>query len=306
MSNRAAAQAPASRFVFDSPRLGIGCFRCPPSYPHWTGVNVNRGAPIIVFPRVPVRIAYGRHAAVVADPARVMLYNSGEQYTRGVLCERGDECEWFAVAPHLLHEALSEFDPRLGDDPERPFRVKHGRGDAGAYLVQRRIFNAIRSDPAVDALWVEESFFAVLRRVLAGVYARHSAPQTERAATRRARDEAAETIRAALARDIARSWSLGDVAALVSLSAFHVCRVFRSRTGLSIHAYLNRLRLCYALERLERPGLCLTQLALDSGYSSHAHFSSAFRAALGVSPSAVRRGGSALRRARQTSTILKA
>ena len=49
------------------------------------------------------------------------------------------------------------------------------------------------------------------------------------------------------------------------------------------------MRLRTALERAADPGADLTDLALDLGYSSHSHFTAAFRKAFGVTPSAFRR-----------------
>ncbi|NIP90808.1 MAG: AraC family transcriptional regulator, partial [Gammaproteobacteria bacterium] len=52
--------------------------------------------------------------------------------------------------------------------------------------------------------------------------------------------------------------------------------------------YQMRLRLARSLVRLES---CeeLTDLALDLGFSSHSHFTAAFRAAFGVPPSVYRK-----------------
>ena len=69
---------------------------------------------------------------------------------------------------------------------------------------------------------------------------------------------------------------------------FHLTRVFRWRTGSSIHDYRTRLRLAAAMRRLEDTDAPLTRLALDLGFSSHAHFTRRFRALTGMSPSQFR------------------
>jgi AraC-like DNA-binding protein len=63
--------------------------------------------------------------------------------------------------------------------------------------------------------------------------------------------------------------------------------------GLPLYRYQLRLRLARALDLLAQDG-DLTTLALDLGFSSHSHFSAAFRQAYGRSPSEFRQ--SALRR----------
>ena len=56
-----------------------------------------------------------------------------------------------------------------------------------------------------------------------------------------------------------------------------------------LHAYRDQLRLQGALPRLAA-GEDITRVALDLGYSSHSHFTWAFRRRFGVPPSSVRRG----------------
>jgi AraC family transcriptional regulator len=92
---------------------------------------------------------------------------------------------------------------------------------------------------------------------------------------------------------------LADIAAALGVSAFHLCRSFRMATGSTLHACRNRLRLQHALDRVTS-GEDLTTLALDLGYSSHSHFTSAFRRLFGATPSAVRRRLAAARLALAT------
>jgi AraC-like DNA-binding protein len=83
--------------------------------------------------------------------------------------------------------------------------------------------------------------------------------------------------------------TLDDISRLVHCSAFHLARIFRRETGLSIHQYRHRLRLHTALDRIHAGANDLTGLALDLGFSSHSHFTEAFHRAFGLSPSACRK-----------------
>ena len=69
---------------------------------------------------------------------------------------------------------------------------------------------------------------------------------------------------------------------------FHLCRCFRAGTGLTLHEYRTQLRLRGALEALESGDCDLTRLALDTGFSSHSHFTAAFRRVFDATPSRVR------------------
>ena len=57
---------------------------------------------------------------------------------------------------------------------------------------------------------------------------------------------------------------------------------------MGVHAYRAKLRLRASLELLEAGAVDLSALAGDLGYSSHSHFSAAFRREFGVTPSAFR------------------
>ena len=81
---------------------------------------------------------------------------------------------------------------------------------------------------------------------------------------------------------------LADIARAVHCSPYHLSRLFRCQTGLPIHRYLNRLRLRRALERLAEGSPDLTELALAVGFSSHGHFSDAFRREFGHPPTHLR------------------
>jgi AraC-like DNA-binding protein len=83
--------------------------------------------------------------------------------------------------------------------------------------------------------------------------------------------------------------SLVDAAAVADYAPFHFARVFRAEVGMSPHRYLSELRLRQAVARLDAGAVNLTSLALDLGYSSQSHFTTAFRARFGCTPGAFRR-----------------
>jgi AraC-like DNA-binding protein len=80
---------------------------------------------------------------------------------------------------------------------------------------------------------------------------------------------------------------LGDVAGAVGASPAYLTDIFRRVEGVPLHKYLIQLRLSNALIELPHAD-DLTELALDLGFSSHSHFSAAFRRAFGCTPSAFR------------------
>ena len=108
---------------------------------------------------------------------------------------------------------------------------------------------------------------------------------TKRRRNRRALAEAVEQVIIAAPNAPHR---IQDVAAEFGVSPFHLSRVFRAETGVSLHQYLLRIRMNQALSRLHAGEPQLSRLALDLGFSSHSHFSETFRRHFGESPKRVR------------------
>jgi AraC family transcriptional regulator len=91
-----------------------------------------------------------------------------------------------------------------------------------------------------------------------------------------------------LASDPARRWTLAEIAAEVRGSPVYLTQVFQQVEGLPLYRYQLRLRLARALDLLAQYD-DLTALGLALGFSSHSHFSAAFRQAYGRSPSEFKR-----------------
>jgi AraC family transcriptional regulator len=87
--------------------------------------------------------------------------------------------------------------------------------------------------------------------------------------------------------DLGRRWTLGEIAAEVRCSPVYLTQVFQQVEGLPLYRYQLRLRLARALDLLAQYD-DLTTLGIDLGFSSHSHFSAAFREAYGRSPSEFR------------------
>lgn len=92
-----------------------------------------------------------------------------------------------------------------------------------------------------------------------------------------------------------RPVSVRDVAAQVHMSERHASRLFRAFTGTTIHAFLVRLRLEIAAQRLlareVRAGpVSIAEVARSCGYPDVRHFTTVFRRHWGVTPGAFRSG----------------
>jgi AraC family transcriptional regulator len=84
-----------------------------------------------------------------------------------------------------------------------------------------------------------------------------------------------------------------DLPALAAESGYSYTRfihAFRAQTGLSPYRYIIQLRLSRAKRLMRNRSLTLLEIALESGFASHAHFTHAFRQHVGCAPSQFRAG----------------
>lgn len=83
--------------------------------------------------------------------------------------------------------------------------------------------------------------------------------------------------------------TLTEVAKISCFSAYHFHRIFTAIMGETVNDYIVRRRLERAINLLIfQPQLSITQVALDSGFSSSANFSKAVKIHFGFSPSEIR------------------
>jgi AraC family transcriptional regulator len=196
---------------------------------------------------------------------------------------------------HVIDPATAGF-AHAGDEYRRASPTAHPatstlvvvRGALADHLVPRRCGRALAVTAAaarlhlglaraVDPLEVEELALALVRCTLAPEPP-HALPVSP------ARRRLAEDIAHVIATRFAERLTLEAIARLCKTSPFHASRVFRAVTGETIHRRLTRVRLWSALFQLHRGGRP-SQIALATGFSSHSHFTSAFRTALGIAPS---------------------
>jgi AraC family transcriptional regulator len=272
--------------VFESPLVRVGRWRCPVDHPQFVDSGPTSEA-FFVFPREGVWIAHEGREPFVADANTVTYYNEGQAFRRRKLSAHGDQCEWFAVAPEAIADTLAAYEPAAVERPDAPFPFTHGPCNADSYLRQRMVFQHVSREASPDRLFVEEAVLSILGDVTGLAYA-HDPPRARPRPRPRRDFDLIEAARDVIARRFKDDLSLSEVARAAGSSVFHLARIFKVRTGFSLHAYRNQLRLRAALDRLREPGLDLIDIALDLGFSSHSHFTDTFRRSFGKTPSAVR------------------
>jgi AraC family transcriptional regulator len=257
-----------STYLLETPRLALGEFRCPPGDPAWQEMNRIGDEPHAVFPLTAVLID-----RVLTTPNHAVFYEGGQLYRRELESEAGDHCIFVRLDPRTCE--------RLADGA---WRATHGPTDRATYLARHLLVRRLRS----GAIGEPEAEAAALALVRAAVTSSRAAPRSRRLLTAAAHRELAERAKALLARSFTRRLSLASLGERLRTSPYHLARVFRAETGFTVDGYVRSLRLRAALERLPSHAEGLTALALELGFSSHSHFTEAFRREFGLAPSAFR------------------
>ncbi|MBL8877629.1 MAG: helix-turn-helix transcriptional regulator [Phycisphaerales bacterium] len=244
----------------------------------------------MVFPHWGVFVKHRGQSSVVADCNHVVFFNPHEPYRASHPGALGDDANILTIHPRVLEDALSVWDASAAHRPSRLFDFEDYATDPHTFLLQRVVFDRLATDPLVDPIAIQEATLRLIGAVIDGAYLSRGcrpAPLPDRTA----RDHMSRSVdvMSILATRFRERISLAELSKLVDCSPFHLCRIFREQTGLSIHRYLNRLRLRAATDELAVNSENMTRMALSFGFSSHSHFSASFRREFGVSPSRVRR-----------------
>jgi len=218
-------------------------------------------------------VMHSQGVSTVIDPGQIVFFAAGTRYSTTHSFGVGDRGLSIALHPTLFRELSPE-----------PAASRIGLRPARSAL--QDIDLARRLPDGDEPLAIEEYALELVRAVWHG-----TAPQRAAAPARRRHEEhrdLADRTRAILAGRFREPLRLAGLAQALHVSPFHLSRVFRQQTGLTLRRYLVRLRLLAAMP-LARDAASLSQLALELGFSSHSHFTSAFRQEFGLSPSAARR-----------------
>ena len=234
----------------------------------------------------PYRGVFMRHVGsdqAVAEANQVIFFNAAEGYRISHPVPGGDASLSLAIS----EEQLLELAPAtlLHDKTTPAFRGQRLRIDARAQVLVALLRHSLRENVA-EPLEAESLALTLIRRAL-------GPRTTHEAGASRGRQLLVDRVKLVLASDLTRRWTLAEIAAEVRGSPVYLTQVFQQVEGMPLYRYQLRLRLARALDLLAQYD-DLTTLSLDLGFSSHSHFSAAFREAYGRSPSEFKQ--SALRR----------
>ena len=229
----------------------------------------------------PYRGVYVRHVGrndSVAESNQVVFFNKGEEYRISHPVEGGDACLSVGVAEHWLDELTPQ--EHVRNSEELAFRRQRLRIDARSQALVATLRYSLDRKVA-EPLEGETLTLALIRRAL-GERTSHAASASA------GRQKLVDRAKLLLSSDPARRWTLSEIGAAVGVSPVYLTQVFQQVEGMPVYRYHLRLRLARALDLLSQYD-DLTSLSMDLGFSSHSHFTAAFRQAYGRTPAAFQR-----------------
>ena len=231
----------------------------------------------LVFPYRGVYVRHVGYDQAVAEANQVLFFNATEGYRVSHPVPGGDASMTLLISEPQLRELAPPAFLRHGTT--LAFRQQRRRIDARAQALVALLRHSLRQKIA-EPLEGESLALTLVQRALG--------PRTTHAAGASVgRQRLVDRVKLVLASDLSRRWTLAEVAAEVRGSPVYLTQVFQQVEGLPLYRYQLRLRLARALDLLAQYD-DLTALSLELGFSSHSHFTAAFRDAYGRSPSEFR------------------
>ena len=231
----------------------------------------------LVFPYRGLFVRHVGSKQAVADANHVLFFNADEGYQVSHPASGGDACLSLSISQPLLRELAPAALLQRREPPV--FRSPTLRIDARAQVLVALLRHSLRSG-AIEPLEAESLALTLICRSL-GPRTTHAAASTH------LRQRLVDRAKLLLASDLSRRWTLAAIAAEVGGSPVYLTQAFQQVEGMPLYRYHLRLRLARALDLI---ATCedVAALALDLGFSSHSHFSAAFRQAYGRTPSEFR------------------
>jgi len=229
----------------------------------------------------PYRDVFMRHVGrndTVAEANQVLFFNAGQGYRISHPVDGGDACIDLSIDESLLAELAPGDQVQAGE--LFGFKRQRRRVDPRAQALVALLRHGLGRNVA-ETLEAETLALTLVRRSL-GERTSHAAGASA------GRQKLVDRAKLVLSSDLARRWTLAEIATEVGVSPVYLTQVFQQVEATPLYRYQLRLRLARALDLLGEYD-DLTALGLDLGFSSHSHFTSSFRQAYGQTPAEFQR-----------------
>ena len=232
----------------------------------------------LVFPYRGVYVRHMGQVETVAEANQALLFNENEPYRVSHPLEGGDASLSIGIDEATLLE-LVPADLLFAKD-RALFNRSRMRIDAHAQFLSALVRHRLARGMS-ETLEAEDLILSLVSHVLGKRTSYVGSGSV-------GRQKLVDRAKLVLSSNLGRRWTLAEIGGTVGVSPVYLTQVFRQVEGLPLYRYQLQLRLARALDLLDN---CsdLTGLALDLGFSSYSHFSTAFKQAHGLTPLAFQR-----------------
>jgi AraC-like DNA-binding protein len=232
----------------------------------------------LVFPYRGVYVRHLGRSDAVAEANQVLFFNEAEGYRVSHPVSGGDASLDLMVDDAAVRELAPRGMVRQGSMVA--FHQQRLRIDPRTQALVALLRHSL-SRSVAETLEAETLALTLIRRAL-GERTSHAAGASL------GRRKLVDRAKVVLSTDLTRRWTLAEIGAEVGVSPVYLTQVFQQVEAIPLYRYHLRLRLARALDLLGRYD-DLTALSVDLGFSSHSHFSAAFRQAYGRTPAEFQR-----------------
>lgn len=233
----------------------------------------------------------GPRRHVVATPSHALLISPDQPYRLSFPGCIGDRCLALRFTPAGLARAMPE--AMAGDGFDESIFHTHTLLPPAVMLARSELWHGLARGE-IDALEAEERGIDLLEAALCAARRQPAAPCRRAMVPRGSwlRMRQVSRVVEAICAEPERRWTLGELADRACVSPGHLAHVFRAELGLSVYGYVMRSRLARALDAVLDSDAGLLEIALDTGFASHSHFTAKFRTLFGRTPQQLRRRAS--------------
>ncbi len=234
----------------------------------------------IAFPLSGAYVRRCSHSVDVADPTTALFFQKDMPYEIDHPICGGD-------ATLVVQDLQSDFNEKPDDETKggsnehRPFIGSHHL-TSGEWRTVIGLHDAIHQPDQPSRLFFDETLILLTHQLCSS--RDKCASGTFRFGQNHQRHDVIRRALLYINQHYCDQFSIDDIARSVGSSPFHLCRLFKQQTGLTLHGYQLRRRIRESINILRYTHVPVADIALDMGFSSQSHFGATFLKAVGETP----------------------